>query len=95
MNTMVTVGREDGRRGSEAHGSSPGPAPVRSERLGTVALLKALELSWVIMVDDPGEVVESLESEVIWGLIIAYWLFPMFMPPSSSGTPGGNATSAW
>lgn len=68
--------------------SGPGPASVRWERPGTVALLKALELIWITMVDDSGEVAESLESEVIRGLISAYWLFPMFMPPSSSGTPG-------
>lgn len=45
-----------------------GPGPGR-RGFGweTVWLLKALELIWIIMVYDSGEVVESLESEVIWG----------------------------
>lgn len=95
MNTMVTVGWEDGGRGSEELGGSPGPASVWGwgDRLGTVALLKALELIWIIMVDNSGEVAVSLESEVIWGLIIAYWLLPMFTRLSSSGTPGVTVCS--
>lgn len=61
MNTMVAVGSE--------------AAPVCSDGSGTVALLKALELIWIIMVYDSGEVVMSLESEVIWGLIILIGFF--------------------
>lgn len=34
-------------------GRGPGARPVCSERLGTVALLKALELIWIIMVTIP------------------------------------------
>lgn len=82
VNTVVTVGWEDGGRGSEA---PRGPRPW--ERLGAVALLKALELIWIAVDDDCGEVAESLE--VIWGPMIAYWLVPTFTPPPPpSATPG-------
>lgn len=60
MNTMVTIG-------------GPGPLAARWERLGTVALLKALELVWISMVEDSGEVAESLE--VIWGGLSCIGLF--------------------
>lgn len=60
---MVTVGGEEGGRGSL----------TRWERLGTVALLKALELVWISMVENSGEVAESLE--VIWGGLSRIGLF--------------------